>query len=739
VSSNPEGFRVAVPVPLRQALDYLAPTGNNPVLLQAGMRVRVPVGRRHLVGVVMARGLSGEVSGHRLRRIEAILDAAPLLDEVTLDLIRFTASYYHHPLGEVVATALPKLLRAGGPARLSIMEHWRIRSDISLDDAVLARAPRQRALLDFMRSLETGGQPVSSETLAGFGPSWRTLAHALAARGWIERIEKSPCTLASGGESPPPLNSEQLAAVGGIWPASTCSGFGVHLLDGVTGSGKTEVYMGLIAKALEDGRQVLVLVPEIGLTPQLLKRFQRRFSVPIASLHSGLSETARRDAWLASQSGEAAILIGTRSAVFTPMPRLGLIVVDEEHDASFKQQDGLRYHARDLAVWRARRQQVPIVLGSATPSLETLRHALEGHYRHHRLTRRAGNARPPRLRVLDIRHNRLEAGLSAQLMSAVRERVEQGEQVLLFLNRRGYAPVLICHECGWTASCPRCDAHLTWHAASYRLRCHHCGHETTVPASCPECGAEKPRPLGEGTERVEQQLSTAFPGEGILRIDRDTTRWRGALDASLEAAHGKSFPILLGTQMLTKGHHFPRVTLVGVLDADQGLYNVDYRAHEQLAQLLVQVAGRAGRAERPGEVIIQTHQPEHPLLQTLLRGGYEAAAVMLLEERRISGMPPYANLALVRAEAVRPEAAMRFLEAAREVFSAEQREGADVLGPVPAPMERRAGRYRFQLLLRATERAILHRWLARALPVLDALPESRRTRWSLDVDPIDLY
>ncbi len=732
-------IRVAVPIPLREALDYLPPRDADAPAAQPGMRVRVRVGRRQLVGVVLQAGVRSALPRQRLRPIEAVLDDEPLLDVPTLELIRFTADYYHYPVGEVAGAALPERLRNGGEARVAAIERWRVCEGSTPEHAELSRAPRQRALLAFMLELHAQGEDLDAETLTPFGDGWRPLLRNLLDKGLVERREDEGLPPAPGGERQPELHAEQRDAADAIWPAGDTPGYAPHLLEGVTGSGKTEVYMTLIERALAAGRQSLVLVPEIGLTPQLLARFRRRFAVPIAALHSGLAEAPRRDAWLAARSGEAAIVVGTRSAVFTPLPRLGLIVVDEEHDASFKQQDGLRYHARDLAVWRARRQDVPIVLGSATPSLETLHHALKGRYAHHRLVARAGGARPPQLRIMDIRHGRLDAGLSAQLLSAVRERLERGEQVLLFLNRRGFSPVIICHECGWVAQCPRCDAHMTYHAASARLRCHHCGHEEAAPTACPACGAPEPKPVGQGTERVEQTLAAQFPDAGLLRIDRDTTRRRGALDASLEAAHSGRFPLLLGTQMLTKGHHLPNVTLVGVIDADQGLFSADYRAHERLAQLLVQVAGRAGREERPGEVIIQTHQPEHPLLHTLLGGGYRAAAQVLLSEREMTGMPPYTWLAVLRAEAAQKEAPMRLLSAALELFDTLRNGAVDLLGPVPAPMERRAGRYRAQLLLRSHERAALHNLLAQALPRLESLPEARRARWSLDVDPVDLY
>jgi primosomal protein N' (replication factor Y) len=484
---------------------------------------------------------------------------------------------------------------------------------------------------------------------------------------------------------------------------------------------------------------VLVLVPEIGLTPQLVDRFARRLPAAIAVLHSGLSDSERLGAWLAARDGEAAVVSGTRSALFTPLARPGLIIVDEEHDASFKQQDGFRYSARDLAVVRASRLGVPVVLGSATPSLESLHNAGQGRYRHLRLNRRAGGASMPRFQLLDVRGKPMQDGVSTPLVRRIQSHLDQGGQALLFLNRRGFAPTLLCHECGWMAECRRCDARLTFHQGRGRLRCHHCDYERPVDRYCPDCGSPDLRPLGLGTERVEAALMEAFPGEGIVRIDRDSTRAKGAFEERMTAARRGEARILLGTQMLAKGHHLPAVTLVGILDADQGLFGADFRAPERLAQLVVQVAGRAGRADRPGEVVIQTHHPEHPLLQVLVHEGYDRFAQDALAERQMASLPPFHHHALLRAEAVSATEPTAFLQAARA--SAESlgvSGGVQLLGPIPAPMERRAGRYRAQLLLQAPERRPLHSLLRAWVPGLAALREARKVRWSVDVDPVEM-
>jgi primosomal protein N' (replication factor Y) len=514
--------------------------------------------------------------------------------------------------------------------------------------------------------------------------------------------------------------------------------FRPFLLEGVTGSGKTEVYIHLLADVLAAGGQALVLVPEIGLTPQLQRRLERRLAVPMAVLHSGLATGARERAWQSAAEGSVSLVLGTRSAVFVPMPRLALLLVDEEHDLSLKQQDGFRYSARDLAVRRAQQARCPVVLGSATPSLESLHNAARGRYQRLDLPERAGGALAPELAVLDIRGQPLRAGLSPVLVDLMREQLAARSQVLLFLNRRGFAPVLTCHDCGWVGDCPHCDARLTLHLAENRLWCHHCGLSRPLPLACPHCKGADLRPLGRGTERLEEELRGLFPDTPLARIDRDSTRRKGELARLLAAARAGDYPLLLGTQMLAKGHHFPDVTLVGILDLDQGLYGADYRAPERMAQLVVQVAGRAGRATRPGRVVLQTRHPRHPLLQLLRRRGYPAFADAALEERLTAGLPPFSHQVLLRAEGRERDDAMAFLGRAREEASGLGAGQVELFGPVPAPMERRAGRYRAQVLLQATHRTTLQEFLGAWTPRLYALEGRGRVRWSLDVDPQEM-
>jgi primosomal protein N' (replication factor Y) len=506
----------------------------------------------------------------------------------------------------------------------------------------------------------------------------------------------------------------------------------------VTGSGKTEVYLQAMQQVITQGGQVLILVPEISLTPQTVQRFSARFGVPIALLHSGRNATERLNDWLAACSGVAKIIIGTRSAIFTPLQRPGMIIVDEEHDNSFKQQEGFRYSARDLAVLRSQRECIPVILGSATPSFESLQNCSRKRYTKLLLNERAGGAEPPQISLIDVRSRKMEQLLSSPLLEKVTQHLQQQGQVLLFLNRRGYAPTLLCKACGWSITCPRCEIHYTYHQGRGRLVCHHCGGERPYPKQCPECGGETMKSIGAGTERIEEALHQQFPNHSVTRIDRDTTRKKGAMEEKLEQIHAGDHQLLLGTQMLAKGHHFPNVTLVAILDADGGLFGSDFRATEQMGQLITQVAGRAGRAARRGEMVLQTHNPDHPLLLTLLREGYPAFARQALSERKLAQLPPYSYLTLIRAEATQPQQARQFLSEVRELALQYAIPQLEILGPVPSPMEKRAGRYRSQLLLQSAQRTPLHQLLTPLAPAMESLKSGRKVRWSIDVDPMEM-
>jgi primosomal protein N' (replication factor Y) len=722
-------LRIALPVPLPRVFDYRPPAGAEADAGWIGCRVRVPFGRGdgEQVGVVVGVGpAEGDVEA--LKPVRERLDAHPLLEGELFESLRWLAGYYHAPLGEVLAIALPGTLRAGQPLPETARHGWALTAAGQAAAAAPGREGRPRRLL-----LQLAARPLGEDLLDQSGEDWRAAARALAERGLAERIalagRPEPVPLAPG----PSLMPAQALALAALREGE---GFRPCLLEGVTGSGKTEVYLQAIADCLAAGKQALVLVPEIGLTPQALARFRSRLGVPVLATHSGLADGERARAWTAMLRGEARVLVGTRSAVFCPLPEAGLIVVDEEHDGSYKQQDGIRYHARDLALVRASKLGIPVLLGSATPSLETLHNALSGRYRHLRLGQRAGGAKPPTVRVVDIRKRPLRNGLSEELLDAVGRCLARGEQALVFKNRRGYAPVLICHDCGWSAHCKRCDAAMTVHAGGRRLICHHCGARATPPNACPDCASLALQPQGAGTERIEEALAERFPDALMIRVDRETTRRRDAIEKHLEAFGDRS-GILVGTQMLAKGHDLPRLTLVAVVGVDEGLFSADFRAGEKLAQLLIQVAGRAGRAQLPGEVLLQTHHPDHPLLNTLLAGGYPAVAALQLAEREVAQFPPYAHLALLRAEAPTEGDMQGFLREAREVFAG--REGVQLNGPMPAPMARRAGKARGQILLDANQRAPLHAALHDWLPRLQALKSARKVRWSLDVDPTDLY
>jgi len=735
---------VVIDTPLRRIFDYLPPLEGP--LPQAGMRVEVPFGRQRCIGVIVSLEDQSQAPADKLKRISRVIDPIPTFDGPLLALLEWAAEYYHHPPGEVVAAALPKLAREGAP----IVEEVEYRAISEAGAQAHAageprRAPKQRALLEVLTAAGRAG--LTTAELERQLPGWRDAARTLVARGWIEASWQrlaptaTPRTEGLARHHPEPSAAQQ-AALDTI--AAAGGGYRGWLLHGVTGSGKTEVYLRLAEQQLARGQRVLVLVPEIGLTPQLVGRFAERFAdVPLAVLHSGLTDSERLAAWRAAHSGRAGLVIGTRSAVFAPIPELGLILVDEEHDASFKQQEGgFRYSARDLALARAHRLDIPVLLGSATPSLESLQNVAGRRLQRLSLPERAAAAQPPTLRLIDLRAERVHAGFSTTAVMSIERHLAAGGQVLVYINRRGYAPTLACTACGWIAPCLSCDARLTVYRQADRLRCHHCGADRELPRQCPQCGYAV-KTVGQGTERIEETLAETFPGIGIARLDRDAVRRADQLEAVMTRIRQGEARILVGTQMVAKGHDFPDLTLVIVLNADQGLFSTDFRAAERLAQTIVQVAGRAGRAERAGEVLIQTEYPEHPLLTGLLSGGYDAFAAAALDERRNAGWPPFSRLAALRASAVRAESGIAFLDAARRVAEplckTPGMSAVRVLGPAPAAMARRADRHHAQLLLESADRGALHRLLAEWLPRIEALPEARGVRFALDVDPLELF
>jgi primosomal protein N' (replication factor Y) len=721
----PDVLRVAVPAPLPELFDYLPPAGHPVAAIAVGARLRVPFGARELIGVVVEHGVATATA--RLRSAHALFDAAPVFPDSLWRSLLWAARYYAYPLGEALASALPAPVRDRSEAAATHRDLvLRLRPNDGQRRSLRAgSAPA--ALYDALRE---GPRPWSA--LRAQLPQATTAKRRLQQLGLIDTLSLDDAPRAVTTTAPP-LNPGQHAAVTQI--VATLGGFAATLLEGITGSGKTEVYLAAIEQTLARGEQALVLVPEIGLTPQTLARFRERLNAPVLTWHSGLADGARARAFERARGPEPIVVLGTRSAVFAPLPKLGLIVIDEEHDASFKQHEGFRYHARDVALVRAKHGDVPVVLGSATPALESLANGERGRYRHLRLDARAGSARPPSVEVVDVRRERLHDGLGARALAAIGHVLARGEQALVFRNRRGFAPVLHCIDCGWHGDCERCDRPYTMHRGRARLVCHHCHRERPVPKQCPACGGDSLTPVGVGTERLEASLSQRFPDVPVLRIDRDVARSADQFERTLARAHEGGSCILVGTQMLAKGHDLHGVTLAVIADADGGLYSADPRAGERLAQLIVQVAGRAGRGARRGHVLIQTHHPEHALFRTLLDGGYPAFAREELRLREALQFPPFASQALLRAEARERARIEQFLHDAAATLA---HAGVNVAGPLPAPHARRAGYERAQLLLEARQRGDLHAALDTLLPALYRHPLARKLRWSIDVDPVAL-
>jgi primosomal protein N' (replication factor Y) len=728
-------IRVALDVPLPTLFDYRAAAATSDDI---GARVLVPFGKTIAVGVIVELASTTSLPPQRVRSVLSILRDVPPLPVDILGLLKFCSDYYHHPLGEVVLNALPSRLRQRRALTGEKATRYRLTgAGLAVDLATLPR--RATIKLELLRLLRAAEAGIDESTLRAIAPRAAAALKMMTEHGWIERVafarEPPRADTAALRVVPgPALTDEQYAAVDIVRGGD--GGYTPWLLHGVTGSGKTEVYLELVADSLARGKQALLLVPEINLTPQLEALVRARFpDTLLVALHSGLNESERLHNWLAAQSGAAGIVLGTRLAVFTPVPKLGLIIVDEEQDSSFKQTDGLRYSARDLALWRAKQRAIPIVLGSATPALETFHKALMGSYRMLTLTRRV-NAMPPVIECIDTRREPLIDGMSQTLLNALRITTKHGEQSLVFINRRGFAPVLMCSSCRWTSGCERCSAKLVVHLQDQRLRCHHCGHQERIPTTCPQCGNQDLKPLGQGTQRIENALARIFPAARILRIDRDSTRRKHAWREMRRQIHAQEVDILVGTQILAKGHDFPQLNLVGVVNADSSLYSTDFRASERLFARLTQVAGRAGRGLSRGRVLIQTEFPEHALYQALRRDDYSAFAKELLAERKQAGFPPFVYQAVLRAEASCLEPALEFLiQAARD--GAKLEGAVTIYDPVPAGMRRRAGIERAQLTVQSRSRPALHAFL-RAWHVRLGHAAGRKVRWALDVDPLEL-
>ncbi len=702
------------------------------------MRVEVPFGKRTILGILLGTSDQTDIEPNKLKQAKRVVDDAPAVTGTILKLCLWAADYYHHPVGEVLAAGLPVLLRHGEPLDASVEYLELIENNQPSPSSQVQTAPRQTALATLISS----GGPLTRAQIrtAGFSPTvvkgliekglaaWRSHSHT---PGHQQNTPEVTDNLL--GESGPNLSDEQQTAVTEIAGRAT----GTTLLYGITGSGKTEVYLRLLEQVLRKGRQALVLVPEIALTPQTVSRFTARFNTPIVVLHSGQTDRERLEGWRKARDGTCGIVIGTRSAIFTPLARPGLVVVDEEHDASFKQQEGFRYSARDLAVMRGRLEKIPVVLGSATPSTESWHNARAGKYSLATLATRPGGASLAQYQLHDMSHGKIIEGFSEALVAEMQQHLDRGDQVMIFLNRRGFAPVLYCAGCNWLAECTRCDARMTVHRQTRTLVCHHCGSQRQVPMQCPACHTTELTPLGAGTQRLESALDLLLPGYPVIRIDRDSTRPRDAMESFMNQINDGAPTLLVGTQMLAKGHHFPNVTLVVIQDMDSGFYSANYRSEERMGQLVLQVGGRAGRASKPGKVAIQTRMPEQPIFRKLIKDGYAAFADSVLAERKLHELPPFCHHVLLRAEANDRSMPVQFLEELLPI--ADSHPMMTVLGPVAAAMERRAGRYRAQLLVTCKTRKPLHDGVRAIINAAEKSRLARKVRWSVDVDPVDLF
>ena len=726
-------LKIALPVPLYQCFDYSLPEGVSFSAVKLGVRVRVPFGARTLTGIVVENSSDPSVTQDKLKTVLEILDTEPVFDPALQKLLFWVARYYQQPLGEVLNAALPKVLRTHKhlPTMSSMIYHACTNEDV---EQLLQKAPKQHQIFNLIKA-HPGG--LTADEIAAHISHWRPFVRVLMEKNLVrETMDERTLTMTphSAAESLA-LNQEQRHAYEQIH--RNLHEFRVNLLAGVTGSGKTEVYLALAKDVVGCGKQVLMLVPEIGLTPQLVQRIEARLNLSVALMHSDLSASESARTWLQASTGKASIVVGTRSAIFLSFRNLGLIVVDEEHDLSFKQQEGILYNARDVAIYRAKQLSIPVVLGSATPSLESQHNVTLGNYHSITLSKRAKLAKIPQVKLIDLRSKRAIDGLSNELLQAIDTEIKQKHQVLLFLNRRGFAPVLLCHDCGWTAECSRCDSHMVFYKEQDIIKCHHCQKQEKVPVACPQCESENIIFLGEGTQRIESRLKEIFPDIAMVRIDRDSTRKKNTLRDKLDDIRKGKFQIIIGTQMLAKGHDFPDVTLVGILNVDHGLLSSDFRATERLAQLIVQVSGRAGRSANRGRVLLQTYQPEHPLLNRLLTHGYQDFSMEVLRQRKHYALPPYSFMLLVRARAHQQMLAHQFLQDVKSSMPASGSSGLNLFGPIPASLERKAGLYQSQLVVIAPNRKTIQELLPQWAKVIQQHPLTNRVRWNIEVDPLE--
>jgi len=733
--NSPSVLIIALPVPLYQRFEYLPAKDLDYKSYKLGTRVRVQFGARKLIGLIVDKAAHSSLPVSKLKHVTEVLDNEPIFDNTLLELLFWAAEYYQQPIGEVLFTALPSVLRKGKFIAPATNTLYKLSADKNFNEE-LARAPKQRLIVELLKANPQG---LSADEIAKHTPSWRSTMNALLSKNFVEKLHQealSTFLATKNGVEKLKLNTEQQQVYEEL--TTKLDKFNCCLLDGVTGSGKTEIYLSLAKDVLTKDKQILILVPEIGLTPQLLQRIESRLGEKVNLMHSGLNDNERAQTWLATKTNKANIVVGTRSAIFLPFSKLGLIIIDEEHDLSFKQHEGFLYNARDIAIYRAKQLKIPILLGTATPSFETQHNVNKERYQRLMLLNRAQDSSIPDVKLIDMRSKASSDGLSNELIKAMQTELDNNNQILLFLNRRGYAPTIICQECAWIAECSRCDARMTFYKNRNILKCHHCLKEEKVPDHCLTCNSDKLLWLGEGTQRIENRLKEIFPNTAITRIDRDSTRKKNALKEKLNEIHAGKYQIIIGTQMLSKGHDFPNVTLVGILNVDHGLFSTDFRATERLAQLLVQVSGRAGRSTKKGKVLLQTNLPEHPLLNCLLSQGYATFSNEALKIRKECALPPYTFMLMIRARANNVVMTKKFLQDVKSIMMKDNTRGLTIYGPIPAMMERKAGMYQSQLIIFSLYRKTLQLNLASWTQSITKLPLAKRVRWDIEVDPLEM-
>lgn len=721
-------IQVALPIPFADCLTYLVPQSISFEDIVIGIRLIVPFRNKHMVAIVINKDQKGYTKN--LKEMISIMDSEEFLPKLSLKFMRQVHNYYLTPYGEVIFTGIPKWYKNVKNPELPKEIWWQVKNH--LDDSEIKASFKSVKQQNIFAYLQDNG-PLQSRSMSHIEKGASAQCQALFKKGYL--LQSNLCFVDA---KPPPdpgftLTPDQSNAINKI---SANTGFDCFLLDGITGSGKTEVYIRLVKQLVSESKQALVLVPEIGLTPQLFHEFAKRIQGRVAVFHSGLTPVARARAWVKAKSGDIDVIVATRSGIFTPFKNLGMIIVDEEHDLSFKQQDGFRYSARDLAVMRSKMENIPVILGSATPSLETFNNAQLKKYQWLKLRSRTNKQDLPSISVLDVRSHKMQKGLSKQVLQQIDDEIKKGNQALVFLNRRGWSPKLTCQDCGWVAECDECDTYLTYHKHINRLRCHHCERIYGIPEFCPECGSQKVETMGVGTEKIHIGLETHLKGIKVIRVDRDTVKTPNQWQRTVDEIKSGIPCVMVGTQMLSKGHDFPNLTLVVIVNVDNSFFSIDFRATEHLSQLMIQVSGRAGRKDKTGKVVIQSQCPQHEFFKLLLEKSYEDYALHELEQRAAVGFPPASFMAIIRARSRNEKTVNDFFETILE--NTTENETVSIMGPIPAPMYKKMGQYQMQLIFNGNDRKSLHNSLKQIVGFLRNNKICNNVIWSLDLDPINL-